>query len=394
MKVPWRDGGEFERHRARTWALHRLLRWSPARVLVRLSVAVGTFAVALGLAWALFPLIGREVGALFLLSAAVTAWVSSLWLALLVLLAAGVTLPYWFISPLHAPGIDTLEDGVSVVVFGLLGVGLSGLIARLHAAKHAAERHQQRRDALLRVAHRLAVEVDAATVLRSLADEAAALFPQAAVTVYRWDPIGQVLLPVAGIRLIDHLETRRLHLGEGLNGRVAAARATCVLEDCRRELEPTAPLRQAGARAGIGVPLLLEGRLLGTLAIGALSPAVGFVAEDVAVLELLASTATASLVGLERAQLDGVLLAARTAQHALNNQLGVVVGYADLAASDPRLPADLRSLVREMLTGAQQAAATVEQLRQTTRVEPVDRGGLGPVLDLRTRQPLVGDAAS
>jgi signal transduction histidine kinase len=136
----------------------------------------------------------------------------------------------------------------------------------------------------------------------------------------------------------------------------------------------------------VEVPLLVEGRLLGTLAIGVLSPTARFAAEDVVTVELLASTAAAIFLSLERAQLEGVLLAARTAHHALNNQLGIVVGYAELAAADPRLPTAVRPLVQEVLAGAEQAAATVQQLSQLTRVQAVDHGGPGPVLTLPTSQ--------
>jgi hypothetical protein len=96
----------------------------------------------------------------------------------------------------------------------------------------------------------------------------------------------------------------------------------------------------------------------------------------------LVRSGAAIFIGLERAQLEGVLLAARTAQHVLNDQLGVVLGYAEMVAADPRLAADLRPLVQEILAGAEQAAASMEQLRQTTQLEPVDRGGPGPVLAL------------
>jgi K+-sensing histidine kinase KdpD len=342
--------------------------------------------VALALAWVLFPLIGREVAALFLLSAALTAWVSGLELALLVLVVGSLALPYWFIPPLGSLAIESLEEGASVLVFGILGLGLSGLITWLHTAKQEAERNQQRWAMLLRVARHLAEEADPATVLRVLADEAADLFPQTAVTVYRWDSDDEVLLPMAGSRLADHFETTRLRPGEGLNGRVAAARSTCVLDDYQREIGPAAPLRASGARASVGVPLLGEGRLLGTLAIGALRPTVRFAPEDVATLELLASTAAAVLLGLERAQLEGVLLAARTTQHTLNNQLGLVVGTAELLEADPRVPADVRPLVQEILAGAEQAAATVQHLSQIRRVEAVNTGGPGPVLSLPASQ--------
>jgi hypothetical protein len=97
---------------------------------------------------------------------------------------------------------------------------------------------------------------------------------------------------------------------------------------------------------------------------------------------MLASLAAAALVGLERSRLEGVLLAARTAQHALNNQLALTVGYADVLAADPRLPPDLRQVANEALSGAQAAASTVEQLQRITRLDEIDQAGPGPVLDI------------
>jgi PAS domain-containing protein len=85
----------------------------------------------------------------------------------------------------------------------------------------------------------------------------------------------------------------------------------------------------------------------------------------------------------ERARLEGALLAARTAQHELNNALAALTGYGDMLAADPDLPASSRALVREMLAAAQGAALTVDRLRRVARLEQVDVGGPGPVLDLQ-----------
>jgi len=84
----------------------------------------------------------------------------------------------------------------------------------------------------------------------------------------------------------------------------------------------------------------------------------------------------------ERARLEGALLAARTAQHGLSNQLALTVGIASLFAEDPRLDADLRDLARQALEGAEGAAGIVERLQRISRLEEVDEGGPGPVLDL------------
>ena len=142
------------------------------------------------------------------------------------------------------------------------------------------------------------------------------------------------------------------------------------------------PALQAGLRAVVAAPLLQEARLLGVVTVATDVPGKQFEQEDATLLELLASLAAAALVGLERSRLEGVLLAARTAQHALNNQLALTVGYTDVLAADLRLPSDLREVAREALSGAQAAAATLQQLQRITRLEEIDQAGPGPVLDL------------
>ncbi len=95
----------------------------------------------------------------------------------------------------------------------------------------------------------------------------------------------------------------------------------------------------------------------------------------------------------ERARLEGVLLAARTMAHHLNNSLAMTVGYGELVADDPRLPADLREMALEAMRGAQEAAATVTRLQRIARLEeasaPIGVGSSHTVLDLeRSSKPL------
>lgn len=82
-------------------------------------------------------------------------------------------------------------------------------------------------------------------------------------------------------------------------------------------------------------------------------------------------------------RLEAVLLAARTAQHHLNNQLALTVGYAELLAIDPRLPVVLRPRAEESARGARAAAETVARLQRITSLDEEDQGGPGPILDLR-----------
>ncbi len=69
----------------------------------------------------------------------------------------------------------------------------------------------------------------------------------------------------------------------------------------------------------------------------------------------------------------------------MNNQLALTIGYAELLATDPRLPAELREMAQEAQRGAEQAAETLARLQRMVRLEeaaaPLGLGGQS-VLDL------------
>ena len=95
----------------------------------------------------------------------------------------------------------------------------------------------------------------------------------------------------------------------------------------------------------VAVPLLHEGRLVGGLVIRTGRTGLTFSNEDVESLEMLAGVAAAAMVGLERAQLVAVTLAARELAHVLNNDLALPVGALELLNEDPALPPHLRQIV-------------------------------------------------
>jgi signal transduction histidine kinase len=133
----------------------------------------------------------------------------------------------------------------------------------------------------------------------------------------------------------------------------------------------------------IAVALIHEGQLLGTLGLGTRDPRRSFTREEAETLETMGTLCAAALAALERARLAGVLLAARTAQHELNNRLGVVLGYAEMLAEYPDLPESMSELVNEIVNGAKDMAETVDQLRRVTRIRETPRPSLtGPTLNL------------
>jgi signal transduction histidine kinase len=152
-----------------------------------------------------------------------------------------------------------------------------------------------------------------------------------------------------------------------------------------REVAAAAAAQRVPAVDGgcIAVALIHEGQLLGTLALGTLDGRRTFGREEAENLETMATFCAAALAALERARLEGVLLAARTAQHELNNRLGVVLGYAEMLAEYPGLPESMTELVSEIVSGAKDMAETVDQMRRVTRIREAPRPSLtGPTLNL------------
>jgi anti-sigma regulatory factor (Ser/Thr protein kinase)/GAF domain-containing protein len=91
----------------------------------------------------------------------------------------------------------------------------------------------------------------------------------------------------------------RLPLGKGFAGRIAAERVAIFIPDVRRGDIVNPILREKGIASLLGVPLIVEGDLIGVLHVGSLTPR-EFGQKDLAVLELAAARAAPAI---ERARL-------------------------------------------------------------------------------------------
>lgn len=129
------------------------------------------------------------------------------------------------------------------------------------------------------------------------------------------------------------------------------------------------------------MPLLHEGRLVGGLVVRTGRNGLTSSQENVESLEMLAGVAAAALVGLERAQLVAVTLAARELAHVLNNDLALPVGALELLKEDPALLPHLRQIVEEAGAGLASAAGHVRRLQQVVRIQTKETP-VGPALDL------------
>jgi DNA-binding response OmpR family regulator len=241
---------------------------------------------------------------------------------------------------------------------------MEDLAARMITAERVITLHR-RREALLRLARHVATATEPTALFVTLLEEALRLSRAEAGVVSQ------------GIGESETIVTRRL---VGLS------------EDEARELLGTmhavavaaASQRQPTTDGGcIALALIHEGQLLGTLALGTRDSRRSYGREEAESLETMGTLCAAALAALERARLEGVLLAARTAQHELNNRLGVVLGYAEMLAEYPGLPENMAEVVSEIVSGAKELAETVDQLRRVTRIRETPRPSLtGPTLDL------------
>ncbi len=88
----------------------------------------------------------------------------------------------------------------------------------------------------------------------------------------------------------------------------------------------------------------------------------------------------------EAARLEGVLLAARTAAHEVNNALALPVGYGDLLLLHPTIRADaqLAESVAEIVKHTMRAADAVTRLQRVVRLEEasISVSAVGPILDI------------
>jgi anti-sigma regulatory factor (Ser/Thr protein kinase)/putative methionine-R-sulfoxide reductase with GAF domain len=95
----------------------------------------------------------------------------------------------------------------------------------------------------------------------------------------------------------------RIPIGQGFAGRIAAERVPIFIADVDHADILNPILRQKGIRSLLGVPLIVEGQLIGVLHVGALRPRT-FTGRDVAVLQIAAARAAP---GIERARLYSAL---------------------------------------------------------------------------------------
>lgn len=120
------------------------------------------------------------------------------------------------------------------------------------------------------------------------------------VAILLLDDVSQQLVARAAKGIEEEVERGvRIPIGMGFAGRIAAERVPIFIADVDHADILNPILRQKGIRSLLGVPLVVEGDLIGVLHVGSLKPR-EFDARDLAVLQVAAARAAP---GIERARL-------------------------------------------------------------------------------------------
>jgi serine phosphatase RsbU (regulator of sigma subunit)/anti-sigma regulatory factor (Ser/Thr protein kinase) len=109
----------------------------------------------------------------------------------------------------------------------------------------------------------------------------------------------------------------RIPIGRGFAGRIAAERVAIFIADVDHADVLNPILREKGIRSLLGVPLIVEGSLIGVLHVGSLTPR-AFGQSDLSVLQLAAARAAPAI---ERASLRARLVHERSVSVALQRSL-------------------------------------------------------------------------
>jgi GAF domain-containing protein/anti-sigma regulatory factor (Ser/Thr protein kinase) len=120
------------------------------------------------------------------------------------------------------------------------------------------------------------------------------------VAILLYDAESNELVARAATGLEEEVEQGvRLPLGQGFAGRIAAERVPIFIADVNHADVLNPILREKGIASLLGVPLIVEGELIGVLHVGSLTPRT-FGQDDVAVLQMAAARAAPAI---ERARL-------------------------------------------------------------------------------------------
>jgi GAF domain-containing protein/anti-sigma regulatory factor (Ser/Thr protein kinase) len=266
-----------------------------------------------------------------------------------------------------------------------LAIEHAQLFQREREARQAAERGTARLAALQRVTDASLAYLPQELLLDELLERTREILHTDTAAILLLEPNGEWLRARAAKGIEEEVEQGvRIPVGGGFAGRIAADRQAVFIPDVDHGDILNPILREKGIRSLLGVPLLVEGRVLGVLHVGSLTPR-DFTADDRDLLQLAADRAA---LAIEQAALYEQRRVAEAVQRRLlPDQLESVPG---LELASRYLPASGESLggdwydafilgggrivvaVGDVVGHGLEAAAVMAQLRTALRAYAAD----------------------
>ncbi|TMD61723.1 MAG: GAF domain-containing protein [Chloroflexi bacterium] len=207
-------------------------------------------------------------------------------------------------------------------------------------------------------------------LLASLLDRIAAVLSADTVAVLLIAADGKALIPRAAKGLEEEVERGvRIPLGKGFAGRIAEERHPIVIDDLDQGDVVNPILREKGVRSILGVPLVVQGTVIGVLHVGTLHPR-RFTTADVEFLQIVADRVA---LAIDHARAYEAATAARA--------------EADVAAAMVRARDDFLSVAaHELKTPMTSAKAAAQYLQRTFRSTTTLDAGQTRALETIERQ--------
>jgi GAF domain-containing protein/anti-sigma regulatory factor (Ser/Thr protein kinase) len=275
-----------------------------------------------------------------------------------------------------------------------LAIEHAELFKRERQARLAAERASARLEALARITDAALAYLPQEQLLSELLHRTRDILGSDTAAILLLEPNGEFLRARAAKGVEEEVEQNvRVPVGRGFAGRIASERRAVFIEDVDDADIVNPILRAKGIRSLLGVPLLIEGRVIGVLHVGTLTSR-RFTPDDRDLLQLAADRAA---LAIEQATLYEQRRVAEAVQRRLlPEQLSHVPG---LELASRYLPASGESLGGDwydafMLGGGRivvvagdvvghglEAAAVMAQLRTALRAYAADGHGPGATVE-------------
>jgi GAF domain-containing protein/anti-sigma regulatory factor (Ser/Thr protein kinase) len=274
-----------------------------------------------------------------------------------------------------------------------LAIEHAQLFTRERAARASAEAATRQLEALQRVTDAALAYLSQDELLAELLDRISEILHADTAAILMLDEPAGVLRARAAKGIEEEVEQAvTIPVGQGFAGRIAAERRAVSIEDVDHADVMNPLLRQKGIRSLLGVPLLIEGRVLGVLHVGTLTPRV-FTDED---RDLLQHAGDRAALAIEHAQLSERRRLAEALQRRLLPQRitgipGVEIASRYMPAGDSLggdwydafalAPGKIVLAVGDVVGHGLGAAAAMAQLRTALRAYAIDGHAPGEVVD-------------